>query len=38
MANVIGLSETRTRALLKEMVSEGKVKANGGTKKRAYYL
>ena len=38
IANMLGLSETRTRALLKEMVSEGEVKANGGTKKRVYYL
>lgn len=38
IANMLGLSEARTRVLLKEMASEGMVKASGGTKKRNYYL
>ncbi|MDO5539820.1 MAG: FaeA/PapI family transcriptional regulator, partial [Eubacteriales bacterium] len=38
IANVLGLSETRTRALLKEMVSEGSLMTNGGTKKKIYFL
>lgn len=32
------LSQSRTRALLKEMVAEGKVVTRGGTKKKEYFL
>lgn len=34
---MLGLSEARTRALLKEMVSEGSITTSGGTKKKVYY-
>lgn len=37
IAKMLGLSEVRTRALLKEMVSEGSITASGGTKKKVYY-
>lgn len=37
ISQMLGLSEARTRALLKEMVSEGSISASGGTKKKAYY-
>ena len=38
IAKMLGLSEVRTRALLKEMVLEGGIAANGGTKKKVYSL
>ena len=37
IAKMLGLSEARTRALLKEMVSEGSITTSGGTKKKVYY-
>lgn len=37
IAKMLGLSEVRTRALLKEMVSEGSIAASGGTKKKVYF-
>lgn len=37
IAKMLGLSEVRTRALLKEMVSEGSIAASGGTKKKIYF-
>ena len=37
ISQMLGLSEARTRALLKEMVSEGSISASGGTKKKVYY-
>lgn len=38
IANMLGLSEARTRVILKEMVAAGNLKASGGTKKKAFYL
>ncbi|WP_373213522.1 ATP-binding protein [Ruminococcus sp. 5_1_39BFAA] len=38
IAKMLGLSEARTRALLKEMVLEGSITASGGTKKKIYFL
>ena len=37
IAKMLGLSEVRTRALLKEMASEGRIIASSGTKKKVYY-
>ena len=37
IAKMLGLSEVRTRALLKEMASEGRIIASSGTKKKDYY-
>ena len=34
---MLGLSEVRTRALLKEMAPEGRIAASGGTKKKVYF-
>lgn len=38
IADMLGLSEARTRVILKEMVAAGSLKASGGTKKKAFYL
>ncbi|MCD8109084.1 MAG: putative DNA binding domain-containing protein [Clostridiales bacterium] len=38
IAEMLGLSEARTRVILKEMVSEGKLAASGGTKNKIYYM
>ena len=37
IVKMLGLSEVRTRALLKEMVSEGSIAVSGGTKKKIYF-
>ena len=38
ISEVLGLSETRTRAILKKMADEGEIFTDGSTKKKSYYL
>ena len=38
ISKTLGLSETRTRAILKEMADAGEIFTNGSTKKKSYYL
>ena len=38
IAEHIGLSEARTRVILREMAGAGLIEAEGGTKNRVYYI
>ena len=38
ISKALGLSETRIRAILKEMADEGEIFTGGSTKKKSYYL
>ena len=38
ISKTLGLSETRTRSILKEMADAGEIFTNGSTKKKSYYL
>ncbi len=38
ISEAIGLSDTRTRVILNEMVVDGQIMTTGGTKNRVYYL
>ncbi len=38
IADILELSEARTRVILKELVEEGKLGTSGGTKNRVYFL